>query len=149
MDIAAAAPDGFSEGERVLFSALVRQGGEVGENTLATNLKAAKVLVFGKIAGEVLGIAALKRPQASYRNRIGGKAGVEIGPAGYPYELGYVFLLPEAQGKKLSHGPQPSCMRMMRPSSPPRAPIMLPCWLRLRRPDSDKPERIIAGAARA
>jgi hypothetical protein len=34
----------------------------------------------------------------------GHKAGVDLGPARYPYELGYVFLLPEAQGKKLSHG---------------------------------------------
>jgi GNAT superfamily N-acetyltransferase len=104
LDIAAAAPDGFSHDERALFGALVRQAGEVGENALATNMKTAKALVFGRIAGKVLGIAALKRPQASYRKRIGGKAGVDLGPEYYPYELGYVYVLPEAQGQKLSHG---------------------------------------------
>lgn len=104
LDITAAAPDGLSQDERTLFSALVREAGEVGENALATNMRTAKALVFGRLAGKVLGIAALKRPQASYRKRIGGKAGVDIGTARYLYELGYVFLLPEAQGKKLSHG---------------------------------------------
>ena len=103
LDISAAVPNWFSQDERDLFSSLVQQAGEVGENALATNMKSAKALVFGRIAGEVLGIAALKRPQASYRKRIGRKAGVEIGPESYPYELGYVFVLPKAQGKKLSH----------------------------------------------
>jgi len=104
LDITAATPDRFSQDERDLFGALVREAGEVGESALATNIRTAKALVFGRLAGKVLGIAALKRPQLSYRKRIGGKAGVDLGPASYPYELGYVFLLPEAQGKKLSHG---------------------------------------------
>ncbi|MBN9147761.1 hypothetical protein [Nitrobacter sp.] len=104
LDIAAGAPNGFSQDERTLFGALVQQAGEVGGNGLATNIRDAKALVFGRLAGKVLGIAALKCPQASYRKRIGGKAGVDLGPARYPLELGYVFLLPEAQGKKLSHG---------------------------------------------
>lgn len=104
LDIAAAAPEGFSQDARDLFGAMVQQAGEVGGNGLTTNIRDAKALVFGRIAGEVLGVAALKRPQASYRKRIGGKAGVDLAPAYYPYELGYVFLLPEAQGKQLSHG---------------------------------------------
>jgi GNAT superfamily N-acetyltransferase len=104
LDIAAAAPERFPQDERDLFGALVREAGEVGKNALATNIRTANALVFGRLAGKVLGIAALKRPQASYRRRIGGKAGVDLDPARYPYELGYVFLLPEAQGKKLSHG---------------------------------------------
>lgn len=104
LDITAATPGRFSQDERDLFGVLVRQAGEVGKNALATNMRTAKALVFGRLSGKVLGIAALKRPQASYRRRIGGKAGIDLGPAHYPYELGYVFLLPEAQGKKLSHG---------------------------------------------
>lgn len=104
LNIAAAAPDGFSQDERDLFGALVRKAGEVSENALATNLKTAKALVFGRIAGKVLGIAALKRPQATYRKRIREKAGVDISLESYPYELGYVYVLPEARGKKLSHG---------------------------------------------
>jgi len=104
LDIVAAAPDGFSQDERDLFNTLVKQAGEVGGDGLVTNIPNSKALVFGRIAGEVFGVAALKRPQASYRERIGRMARVDIGPAHYPYELGYVFLLPEARGKKLSHG---------------------------------------------
>lgn len=103
MDIIAAAPGEFSNHERAMFSALVAKGGEVAVNAIANNIKTAKALVLGRGAGKIQGVAALKRPQASYRKRIGCKAGVEIGQRSYPYELGYVFLLPEAQGKKVSH----------------------------------------------
>lgn len=72
LDIAVAAPDGFSQDEHDLFGVLVRQAREVDENALATNMRTAKALVFGRIVGKVLGIAALKRPQASYRKRISG-----------------------------------------------------------------------------
>ncbi len=103
MDITVSAPDELPKNERDLFSALVQQGGEIDGNALANNIGSAKALVIGREAGDVRGIAALKRPQASYRRRIGGKAGVEIGLARYPYELGYVVLVPEARGQKLSH----------------------------------------------
>lgn len=102
MDIIAAAPCEYSADERAVFSALVEKGGEVGLQALTANVETAKALVFGKLAGEILGVAALKRPQASYRKRIGRKAGVEIGMASFPYELGYVFLMPEARGRGCS-----------------------------------------------
>lgn len=103
MDVIAARPSEFSEGKRNLFKALVQQGGEVSNDALSKNVQTAKALVIGCVGGEVLGVAALKCPQVSYRRRIGGQAGIEISQVRYPFELGYVFLLPKAQGKKLSH----------------------------------------------
>jgi GNAT superfamily N-acetyltransferase len=103
MEITVAAPTDFTKEELAEFCKLVRKGGEVGGNALATNIKNAKALVLGKCAESVQGTAALKSPQARYRKRIGDKAGVDLGQATFPYELGYVFLTPKMQGKGLSH----------------------------------------------
>jgi hypothetical protein len=102
-EIVAASPGDFADAERAVFSKLVLAGGEVGGAVLERNIASAKALVFLRRAREVQGIAALKRPQTGYRMRIGGEAGTKIAMDRFPYELGYVFLLPEAQGKRLSH----------------------------------------------
>ncbi len=103
IEITVAAPHRLSEEERAAFSNLVQQGGEVGGDALATNIRSAKALILVRCAEEIKGITALKRPQASYRRRICEKAGVKIEEDSFPYELGYVLLLPEMQGKRLSH----------------------------------------------
>jgi hypothetical protein len=95
--IVVATPGDFADPERAVFSKLVLAGGEVGGAVLERNIANAKALVFLRRAREVQGIAALKRPQTSYRKRIGAEAGAKIAMGRFPYELGYVFLLPEAQ----------------------------------------------------
>ena len=102
-DIVAAPPADFSDAERAPFRALVRAGGEVGGPALETNITTAKALVMLGQEGELLGVAALKRPQASYRKRIAAKANADLAGSSFPYELGYIFIVPEAQGRKLSH----------------------------------------------
>jgi GNAT superfamily N-acetyltransferase len=103
MKIAALAAQDLSGDQRAAFIRLVQEGGEVGKTALATNMKNARVLILGSVAGDVKGIAALKRPQASYCKKIRERAGVEVGEPLYPYELGYVVLAPEARGKRISH----------------------------------------------
>jgi len=103
MNMSAVAPQELSGDERTAFVRLVTLGGEVGGAVLATNIENARVLVMVRAAREIKGIAALKRPQASYRKRIGEKAGAEVGELRCPYELGYVYVLPEARGKGISH----------------------------------------------
>ena len=100
--VTAAQPHRFSDKERSSFRSLVEQGGEVAPNSVSTNINTARALVFGMVAGELVGIAALKRPQERYRKRIGASAGVDLSQTAYPYELGYVFLLPQARGQKNS-----------------------------------------------
>src|SRR3546814_11783173 len=97
-EIVAAAPAAFTEAERAVFIKLVRAAGEVGGNALATNVTNAKALVVLRCAGNIQGIAALKRPQGSYRKRIGSKANADLAEASFQYELGYIFLFPEARG---------------------------------------------------
>jgi predicted GNAT family N-acyltransferase len=103
IEITAAKPDEFSASEIAVFNRLVVAGGEVATAALTTNIEAAKALVVGRIEGKFEAVAALKRPQASYRKRIASKAGVDLGREDYPFELGYVFLSPKVRGQKLSH----------------------------------------------
>lgn len=101
--IDAFAPRDLSDDQRTVFVRLVEEGEEVDNAALATNIDNARILIFGIVEGDVKGIAALKRPQASYREKIREKAGVEVGERHYAYELGYVVLMPEARGRKVSH----------------------------------------------
>lgn len=85
------------------FIAFVRAGGEVSIQGLAEHIRGAAALVFARVDGSVVGVAALKQPQASYRRRVSSESGAPISAAEFPYELGWVYVLPEARGKGLSH----------------------------------------------
>ena len=54
-------------------------------------------------SGIIVGIAALKVPARSYRNRIGQKTGYDISESLYPFELGYVVVEASARKQGLSH----------------------------------------------
>lgn len=56
-----------------------------------------------KDAGTIRGVAALKRPQASYREKIAKRAQIDLTQSTWPYELGYIYIEPELQGRGLSH----------------------------------------------
>jgi GNAT superfamily N-acetyltransferase len=58
--------------------------------------------VFAKADGGFVGIAALKRPQASYRSSVSSRCGVPLAAAEFPFELGWVFVSPEARSRGLS-----------------------------------------------
>jgi hypothetical protein len=85
------------------FQAFVRAGGEVGGSALRRRIRDGKVLVFLYDNGCLSGIAALKRPTMSYRQKLVTKSGVSLDEAAYPYELGYIFVLPSSRGKHYSH----------------------------------------------
>jgi len=102
-EIAVGIPKEFTDAERAVFAELVRAGEEVGGKILERNVADARALAMLKHAGNILGVAALKRPQASYRKRISREAGAEIVAETFPYELGYIYLSPEVRGKRQSH----------------------------------------------
>lgn len=102
MKIVACKPADLTDAEHASFIELVRAGGEVGGQVLEKNIANAQALVLLRMEGEIRGIAAVKRPLPSYRKRIGKNANVELSDADFPYELGYIFIVPEARGQKLS-----------------------------------------------
>lgn len=102
LEIVAGAPAEFTDSELGSFLDLVRAGGEVADQVLESNIENAKALVFLRQKGQARGIAALKHPLLIYRKRISKIANAEISEVNFPYELGYIFIVPEARGKKLS-----------------------------------------------
>lgn len=103
IELIAGLPAHFIAGERTRFQELVAHAGEVIGAALTANIANARVLVMLKHEGIVRGVAAMKRPQDSYRAKIMKQAAVALPRSDYPYELGYVFLEPNLQGRGLSH----------------------------------------------
>jgi hypothetical protein len=97
------APDSCGEAELASFEALVRQSGEVVERGLTVRIRAAACLGFCYAAqGELAGIAALKVPFQTYRDRVFRKARSGRPPVAYGLELGWFFVRPGHRGRRLA-----------------------------------------------
>ena len=95
-------PSECSNVEIGAFIAFVRAGGEVSIQGLPERIRGAAALVFARIDSLVVGVAALKQPQASYRRRVSTESGAPLLAEEFPYELGWVYVSPESRGKRLS-----------------------------------------------
>jgi predicted GNAT family N-acyltransferase len=84
------------------FESLVLTSGEVSAKTLSKLIPVALSLAFAKIDDDVVAVAALKRPNQSYRTKVFTKAKSTSNPANYQFELGWVFVSPAARGKRLA-----------------------------------------------
>lgn len=96
------APSACSNIEIGAFIAFVRAGGEVAIQGLVERIRSAAALVFVHLDGPVVGVAALKQPQASYRRRVSSDSGTPLPVSEFSYELGWVYVSPDARGKGLS-----------------------------------------------
>lgn len=85
------------------FSALVLAGDEVTAVGLDTRIKKAEALVFLAQDGCLKGIAAIKNPEKNYKNDVFKKAQATIQANEFPFELGWVFVLPSSRGAHFSH----------------------------------------------
>jgi predicted GNAT family N-acyltransferase len=85
-------PADFAAQERSEFAVLVKSEGEVIEEGLDGRISEAEVLVFLRSANALIGIAALKNPRATYRQRVARKAQIPLGDKEYPLELGWVVV---------------------------------------------------------
>lgn len=99
----AEAPTSYSTRELKAFEKLILEGGEVSSQGLAERIRSAAVLIMLSKHGMLIGIAALKRPEPGYRVRVAEKSGVSVTAAGYPYELGWVYVIPAESGSKHSY----------------------------------------------
>jgi hypothetical protein len=84
------------------FMAMVRAGGEVSGHVLERNARTAESLLTVHKGECLVGVAALKNPLRSYREKIEAKSGITLDPAKFPLELGYVFVLPSACGQGIA-----------------------------------------------
>lgn len=92
-------PKNCTTAEIADFCALVRQGEEVQEDGLKGRVKKAAALVFLRTNGELVGVAGLKCPAKSHRDKVFSKAGVPDVAEAFELELGWVFI-PKAHRQK-------------------------------------------------
>lgn len=95
-------PDKCSNIEIGAFIAFVRAGGEVSIQGLTERIRCAAALAFARVDGLVVGIAALKHPQDSYRHRVSTESGAALSAQEFSFELGWVYVSPKLRGKGFS-----------------------------------------------
>ena len=101
--IAAKEPNECSASELQDFAALVLSGGEVIEVGLEARIRKAKSLLFLVQDGCLKGIAAVKNPEQGYKDSVFKKAHATVEASLFPFELGWVFVLPSSRGAGFSH----------------------------------------------
>lgn len=97
-----AEPGICTEAELEAFCELVNQGEEVAVQGLQARVKKAKALVFLRGNGQLVGVAGLKCPEKSYRNKVFRNAGVANAATAFDLELGWVFVPKANRGKGYS-----------------------------------------------
>ena len=100
---AAKKPSECSADELQDFAALVLAGGEVTAVGLEERIKKAESLLFLVQDGCLKGIAAVKNPEKNYKERVFKKAQATVQANKFPFELGWVFVLPSSRGAGFSH----------------------------------------------
>ena len=95
-------PEDCSDGEIGDFVSFVVAGGEVVAQGLEDRVRRAERISFLREDSCLLGVAGLKRPSHKHRKEVSKWSGVVLSEEAYPLELGWVFILPSARGRKLS-----------------------------------------------
>lgn len=102
MTIRVAKPDDFSTAERTAYIDFVRSAGEVNAATLPGLVDDALALIMLHEDGEIIGSAAIKKPDKGYHEKVFTGAGIERLADSYMLELGWVHVHPDHAGK--GHG---------------------------------------------
>src|SRR5437016_2499558 len=98
----AQAPTATRDKDLEAFGDLVREGGEVDPDGLPERIMRAHVLAFAYMEGDLAGVGALKRPNATYRKSVFLKAGATQRPTDFPFEMGWVYVTPAHRRKGIS-----------------------------------------------
>ena len=84
------------------FVAFVLAGGEVTPHHLKDRVLRAENISFLREGSCLLGVAGLKIPSEHHRREVAAAAEVSLGVKEFAFELGWVFVLPSARGRRLS-----------------------------------------------
>lgn len=95
-------PNSCSEKEIAAFCSAVQKGDEVEPKGLKERVERAKTLAFLYMGTALVGVAALKQPNVSYRDDVFKKAEVPLIATDFELELGWVYVSPDQRGKHFS-----------------------------------------------
>lgn len=95
-------PASFTGPEIDDFVALVLAGGEVAAKGLRGRVTNAAHIAYARKNECLLGVAGLKKPSDGHRSEIEKGAGMKLSAESWPLELGWVFVLPSARGRRLA-----------------------------------------------
>lgn len=100
--VCAASPREFQAKEIDDFVAFVLAGGEVTGVGLRDRVVRAPCISYLRSNECLLGVAGLKSPDQGHRTRVEKQSKTKLAEKEFPYELGWVFILPSARERKLS-----------------------------------------------
>lgn len=104
INIIAKSPLDCSKNELDEFEALVKKGAEVIVEGLRSRIMQAEWLVFLFEADKTLaGVAALKKPNISYKESVFAKAESTDDPNEFTYEAGWIYVEEQFRRRKYSH----------------------------------------------
>ncbi len=92
-------PGDCTENELNDFAVLIEKVGEVADG-IEARLKTADVLGFIRYEKAIVGVGALAKPAAAYRNRVFQKVQATANPGDFTRELGWLFVEQEHRGKQ-------------------------------------------------
>jgi predicted GNAT family acetyltransferase len=92
-------PSECSQKEITVLSLLMKKSGEVILNGLEDRIKNAKCIAFFYNKDEIIGTAALKRPNPYYKKRIFKSAGIAHDADKYEFEVGWAYTEPLHRGR--------------------------------------------------
>jgi len=96
-------PSECSANELASFESLVSKGGEVNEAGLSDRIRNAESLVFLiEDNGVLSGVAALKKPLASYKKKVFNNSESKENPDEFNFEIGWIYVEEEFRGRKYS-----------------------------------------------
>jgi GNAT superfamily N-acetyltransferase len=94
LEILVRAPADCSKDELSSLESLIRKGGEVTALGLRERIANARLLACATVNGNVVAVAALKKPNPSYQKAVFEKACSTENPIDWPAELGWIFVEP-------------------------------------------------------
>jgi GNAT superfamily N-acetyltransferase len=103
-------PSDWGRPARKEFEKLVSAGGAVDNEGLSGRIENAAALACHHARGKLLGVAALKEPLESYRKKVSQKSRIALDKVAYPFELGWVYVHPDARGLGLSKHLVTACL---------------------------------------
>ena len=102
MNIIVKTPEEFDDVQLQDFESFVLAGGEVSAIGLSQRIHDAEFLVMLYLDSCLAGIGAVKNPSLSYRRSVSDKAKILLDPTTFPYEIGWIFVLPSARRRGIS-----------------------------------------------